>query len=234
VLVGDRRTGAIHLFDRTGERVALATNPEDRHAIGSGRQVSVREDGRFLVRAHGTALEYAPDGTLLGETELTLRDSCFQPGLGSAWGFNDEGLVRVAADGRVLRSIQRFPDGQWLSGGNIAVGPDGSLVVYGGVEGEEFRRLVSYDAEGEHQKSLRIPFEVKGFPVVHGGLVVLEYFDPVVHLVHLEKGTVQRVSVDRPGEEQANWSYGISPDGRELWAVSSKTLTLYRFELPRG
>ena len=63
---------------------------------------------------------------------------------------------------------------------------------------------------------------------------MLEFFGPVVHLVDLEKGTVQRVSVDRPGEEKANWSFGISPDGLELWAVSSKTLTLYRFELPEG
>jgi hypothetical protein len=233
VLVQDRRTGAIHLFDRTGGRVGLATYPEEhRHEVWAGSDVSVRDDGRFLVPVGGTTLEYSPDGTLMGETKLELRHPCFQSGLGSAWGFRDGELLRMASDGRLLSSIQRFPDGQWLSGGDIAVGPDGSLVVYGGVRGEEFHRLVSYDAEGEHPRSLRIPFEIQGSPIVHGDLVVLEFFGPVVHLVDLEKGTVQRVSVDRPGEAKANWSYGISPDGHELWAVSSKTLTLYRFELP--
>jgi hypothetical protein len=177
-------------------------------------------------------LEFAPDGTPLGHTEQQLRQLQIQPRLGSAWGFRDGELTRVAADGRVLRSIQRFPDGLWMSSPVIAVGPDGSLVVVDEVRGEGFRRLEHYDAEGEHRTSLRIPVEAKGFPIVHGDLVVLEYFGPVAHLVDLGEGTVQRVSVERPDEKEANWSYGISPEGSELWAVSWKTLTLYRYELP--
>jgi len=101
------------------------------------------------------------------------------------------------------------------------------LVLAGAGTGPMY--LSWYDAAGAHLGALPMPAEARGFPLVWGNRVALHGSGPVLHLVDLDSGVLRRASIDRPGEERTEWAFGVSPDGAELWAVSSRTLRLYRF-----
>lgn len=217
----DRRTGAIHLFDRSGARLAVAElEREEVERVGWFPHAFVRDDGSFLFQL-GRGTDYAdfgPDAARVGRVELPLTGMTPQPGRGTAWGRASEGIQRIELGGAVLRTIRRHEDGTWISGGSLAVASDGSLVLHSRADGEDAQRVSWYDPEGELEGTLMLPPGVGGRSLIAGhGWFALTGFGPELFLVDLETRAVGRAAVAEA--EGPSWWFGASPDGRELWAI---------------
>ena len=133
----DSRTGSIHVFDQSGNLLhvcqakptdfkreilfpALTVNDKGDVYLGLGRDGF--PDGRR------TYAHYSANGRRVDDVVLPAGVCQFQPRSGDlvAMRYNDVRLVDLA--GKVLRTIDRRPDGSWLELPQaVALAPDGSL-----------------------------------------------------------------------------------------------------------
>jgi hypothetical protein len=237
ILVQDGRSGAIHVFDCSGRRLALAAlAPEEvaRVKKWSGH-FAVRADGGFHVELGSGSVEFGPDAARLGPSELPLKELIYQPGLGSAWGrASGGGVLRLASDGNVLRTLTRHEDGTWMRVAGFDVAHDRSLCLLTQVEDENDQRLSWYDPTGELLGTLRLSAgRASRKPVAGRGWVALADWEPEIVLVDLATGSAGRARVAEE-DENTVWQFGAAPDGAELWAIEQTggELTLHRYAVP--
>lgn len=135
ILIGDDRTGAVHVFDRSGKRTMVCVPPLEHVEQGIDIEtIAVSGDGAIHVGLGDYGhpreyLAYGPSGTFLGIEELE-GEILFQSGRPSRWRLSGNVITLEGPDGNRLREIRRTPGNRWLRGTHPAsAAPDGSLAL---------------------------------------------------------------------------------------------------------
>ncbi len=242
IAVVDERTHAVHLFAANGSR-ELVCAPEPADFDGDWIcGVAAAPDGTVYVRSllEDRVLAFESDGRRRGRVEL--GGEIFELAKdGTGWvvveGDDDSLHVRRFGTAGAAR-IDRLPDGRFFREIRaLGVSRDGALAVVdvfgsSGPPGVEGSILALYTRDGAPWKSIELPSAAdRGVDAVDLGMqrAVVSCASACV-VVDLPSG---RVSTFEPPDAEAAWTYGLSPDERELWAVRADPPALRRFELPR-
>jgi hypothetical protein len=153
----DDRTGAVHVFDKDGQRLrVLKPAVGDYTGTPYDPSLTVMEDGDVYVARKGTGdesldfLHYGPDGRRIGVVSLSLDDEVSQdwyaqPGGNSRLIVGYENAYRVDGKGAVLRKLERGADGQWLDKPSLtSVASNGGFAIVSG--GPSARQLGNADS----------------------------------------------------------------------------------------
>ena len=138
----DSRTGSIHVFDESGNllHVCQAKPTDFKHEILSPA-LTVNDKGDVYLGLgrdgfpdeRRSYAHYSANGRRVDDVVMPAGVCQFQPGSGDlvALRYNDVRLVDPA--GKVLRTIDRRPDGNWLEQPQaIALAPDGFFAILAG------------------------------------------------------------------------------------------------------
>ena len=237
ILVLDRRSRAVHVFDRAGQRLAVC-QPEADDFVYPEDHVAVATDGSIFLRGglegfEQGVVEFGPDGERRGIVEFGDGRFLFQPGTTSRWQWIDlTSLERIQADGSRGPKIDHLPDGRWLGQiTDFVVAANGEVAVVD-VLGRFSRgkRLSTYDTQGAGQSSILLPAEVNSWAVARNDdWIAFAAGDRAAHLVRVRDLALFRVEVR--GEEGSAAYPGFSPDGREVWWIDGTRLD--RYALPQ-
>lgn len=145
IYAADRRTGAVHVFDRSGRSIRICQpDPTDFDGDLSLPSLSVSEQGEVFLSRENEGMPGRPSflqfdancgrvGTVSIELDEVAQDWYSQPGSRNRWIL---GFIRgylVDADRRVLAKLERTADGQWLDHpGPAGTAPDGSIAIVSG------------------------------------------------------------------------------------------------------
>jgi hypothetical protein len=226
LLVGDERTGAVHVFDAEGRRLFVC-RPEPQDEQGC-RQIAGAPDGRIFAGGEKGLLCFSPSGERTGTTS-SLSGSfgeqwLFQPKGGTRWVVSYEGVSIVSADGRVVRRIDKRPDGTWLTApreGSMA--PDGSLAVISG-------SVCTYAPDGEPRECIALPEGADYAALAFDGeRLVLAAQDALFVRRIAPAGAWKRYPFARP-------THGFSavlpaPDGRRVRLVPFRSAQVLEYRL---
>jgi len=235
VVVQDQRTRALHVFDGEGRRVTLCRlTADERSKLGSLSEFALTPDGAVYagqVETDERILRFAPDGTSDGFRRFGLYGIAFAPN-GDVLGIHDHMLERRSAHGAPLARIEKRPDGAWFRDiAGLAFAADGAFAVLDhervDVSGDTRDACVSlFDSEGAPQRVLAVPAGVEAHALAYqGGGVLLEDWQRAWRM-DASTGAVVALSIAEP-----SWSFGLSSDGRELWAVAEDGRSLLRYAL---
>jgi sugar lactone lactonase YvrE len=236
----DERTGSVHVFDPQGRwlRVCLP-KPTDFEGRCIFPQVTVSDEGHVYFNIGGTAsrrigdfLHFSDHGDRVGVERLALDDISqemyLQPGTGHRWVVGYHKVFLVDRAGKVLKTIERCPDGRWLELPRAAaVSPDGSLAVIA-------RGAVHfYAATGEPIRTVPLPDPLKGTfaSIAYDGNRVAIVEDKVVTLLDSSGRPQQRFSPVEQGDEPPAGPPFLAAGGRELLLFDGQR-TIIRYELP--
>ena len=222
----DSHTRAVHVFDRTGERVLLCRSLEDSPRPGGSSFAFGPAGGIYIgTSGHGAYLRFDAAGEDTGTVRLAATQVAFESGSGVYWGW-DDGLVRVdPSRGVTVRRTRRPGDRRWLreSFGGPAVAPDGRVAIVS--DG-----IAIFSPDGDPLETL--PLDVEGLGTLSftdRWLVVAE--GSWVYLVETATRKSYRFLLPDP-RTASGWCVGTSPEGDELWAVDLDVRRLERYALP--
>jgi hypothetical protein len=248
----DGRTGAVHVFGRTGS--ALRILKPDLADVSQGlwrHAVTVRDDGTVFVGGDrlggggaGTSyVVFSPDGRRSGVMVVDL-DSIYallraQPGTDRFWCEAYHAIHLLDAAGKPLRAIERRPDGNWLDVvERICVAPNGSVAVASRSSTGTWRgagsgsALSIYTAAGEPVRS----WSFAGVERVHGlafdGKRIVLTTDSAGFVFDAEGGAISRFSLDGAATRRSGVLCFLTNGGVELWLWSQESRSIRRFEMP--
>lgn len=253
LLVADLATGTVHVFDSTGEELARChpwpgeDGAERRLVERASAQVVGAPDGSVYRRAGFRTLwqRFARDGTLVEDVDLETRWIGFGARSLRRWQLRDGTLERLSSSGGIELAVSRHTDGTWLRSPSVAVAPDGAPVVLDeGAPGPTAlapwppavpARLSFLTPDGRHERTVALPVEAQG-ELGSSKLVYSREWAALdsgnsLLLVRRSTGTAhptRLVGHDSSSEEVR--TLGFSPDGRQLWCLTS--LRLERYALP--
>jgi sugar lactone lactonase YvrE len=237
LLVHDRRTRTVHVFDAEGRRVTLCRpEAEEREDLAFPMEIVVAPEGSILVAdTFGSGyVRFDVEGKCHGARSLKAANVAFAPSGREYWGVGTEGrLERHDADGKRVAQVDKLPDGRWFrSIEDIAVAADGSLAVLDGPasEGRGKRSgdtcVALFGPGGEPVRVFSLPPGVKPeFVTYADGRVLLAGWKEA-WLLDVHDGTVTALTL----AEEAS-AFGLSPDGSELWAIAKDGRSFARYRL---
>jgi hypothetical protein len=160
-LIADRRTHAVHVFDATGERIAICEVPPSElppyPSVGS-IAVSADEDVHVCIGSwrESPYAVFDSSGERRGSESSAGRE-LFQPSQPLCWAVAWNSIRLVEANGALRREIRRSSSDRWLDIDDDfgSVAPDGSLAVVS--RGE----LDVFSPEGEPVASIELPFDAR-------------------------------------------------------------------------
>lgn len=242
ILIQDRETGVLHVFDGAGQRLFFARPaPGDFDSQSSISKIFVDLDGAFFVQSsmgRRGVIEFSADGERIAPVELGSIDLAFSPD-GSRWlgvnSFDHVGVRRVTGD-ETLAFIERAPSGRWFAFSGIAdfaTDSTGELVV---LHTPRSRRsppnfdsgLSFYGSDGASKGW--IPLSGSRLAVSDRWVVVWDFAGTVLLVRRADEVVSRLTPFDRQGNR--HWQFGFSADGDELWAIDSDGPTLHKFALP--
>jgi len=233
-LVGDKRTGAVHVFDESGARLFVCTPaPQDDQGcemVVGAPDGRVLAGGGFAQAFTGGDEEFvcfSPSGERMGTMGNTLgripETWLFQPQGAKRWVIDWTEIALVDSDG-VVRRIDKRPDGTWLrEASEASVAPDGSLAVIS-------ESLCLYGPDGEPSKMIPLPEGSHADEVAFDGRRIALVLDGALYLGDLDKSGWTRYAF--PSETSGFSAIGFSRDGTRLRTVPFRSSRLLEFRLP--
>gem|GEM_PF-1501262 len=243
------RTAAVHVFSEAGELLRLFKPLPTDFPTDPGLG-SITVDGEGSVYYHTGSyssqlsqdgyMGFLADGTRLGFKTLGLdvvsQTWLFKPGSLERWVLGYQEIWLLDAQGGVAANIDRRPDNDWLHRVNDgAVAPDGSLAVVSGPDGLGARgpfTLNIYEPNGKPGQSMPLASDYGLGPLAFDGETVVVSAGGALDLHRLADGSVQRFVPPSESETSEYWFPHFSPDGDELWLLSSRSTKILRFAMP--
>lgn len=254
VYAGDRQTGAVHGFDKSGRHFFHAQPLAKDHDRGSYRNsLSATNRGDiFIEQEPGSKLDFVVSmihfdhqgqrrAVIRPDVDSIARIWMSQPDGQAHWLLGDSGLYLVDTQGSVLKAIERGAAGHWLRPDIPAVAPDGSIALLSsrGRFGLEPDRMDVFSATGEPLASWPAPKDLLSFVdfAFDGTLLALligDYKEPSTLSILLLDDEGRRLGQFRLEDNPAiNRLFLVSPREQvELW-VFDGLRTIHRYELPR-
>ena len=240
VHVLDWNTGAVHVFDRSGEQAFVCDVGEERSWITLARGTPIVDARGHLYWPGGsrTHIRFGLDGRRHEDESLGPGEIRSFPDEDGVWlrpsPLSNE-LERRDASGAVIASVRRRPDERWIKNlRDFAVSMDGSRLAlldarrFGGEESV----LCVYDEAGRARSVFQLPGDTRydSVEVAREWAVVSgSGASPVI--VALESGELHELAWERDADP-GRWAWAFSPDERQLWGVDVHALQTYRFALP--
>lgn len=231
ICIQDRRTGALHVWHEDGALAWIgAVEPEDSQLVENYGRIAAAGDGSLWVESRERQyLGWDAQGARLGHRSFDVQPTFPTSGKHVwTWGRNWRISLREESGAELVR-VARHPDNRWIRGVDDAVCPDADTLAV-----LSDSTVLLYSATGEPRDSIAIP-EPAFRSTIHGRgeWLLVAASQPNVLFIHRPTGTVQRVSLPTPKDEE-NWTHGFSADGKRLLSlqVEAGSFTLHRFELP--
>jgi hypothetical protein len=232
----DPRTGAVHVFTPEGRRLHVCRPaPKDFDEELSLPSLSVNDSGEVLL----DGLAFAADGTRIGFGRWP--EAGYKPDFHArraaegAWVVAYEELLLVARDGKLVRKIERAPDGNWLRDlGPGAVAPDGSFALATDLLQRENPALHLYSSGGDPVRTFVPPQGCTSWaPFAYDGarlaIAVEEEEKPgTVVMLDVEGRELGRFTP--PGDVRV-WIPYFAAGGKELW-LFDMGYRIERYALP--
>jgi hypothetical protein len=240
----DRRTGAVHVFDQTGThrrlckpaasdfkgqliRPDLAVAPDGAVFLG-GDMMEAGEKPRHI--------HFAPNGRRIGTKSLGVDD------ITEKWHPLPDGNILVAGlqeafivnqKDRVIRTIQRRPDQNWLEYlKQTSIAADGSFAILSVAVRRDSSPFVSiYTDAGEPARAFPVPEAPFDCFAYTGKHIVLRVKDEL-WLVSPTGEPELRFRPDAAGFKEGSCACFAVAGGRELWLTDSRSKTVARYEMP--
>ncbi len=248
-----RRTGAIHVFDRSGRPLHVcqplptdfASNlPPTGITVAGDGGVYVGDDMGFTERKAGTYLHFDATGNRVGFETLGLdkfsEEWHFKPGSQERWVTASAELYLVGADAEVIRTIRRRPDRNWLEDLDcLGVAPDGSVAVvampdnwYLDKDGDPTINL--YTSHGEPIRTFAVPTGDRWISGVafNGEYVVASLYSQKLLIFTADGSPVGEFTPPGAGPERHAWLPFFPPDGNELWLFACGTRVIQQYAFP--
>ncbi len=181
-------------------------------------------------------LRFAPHYGAVGEVDLADHRVRFDPLRPRYWrpapGARE--LLCFGDGPRPLHTLAKRPDGRWWNGiDDFACSADGGTlaVLDSRVDraGRRHAKLALLDADGANGAMVEVPDTDAARVAVSPRWVVLSDHHATVLLVDRRDGSSHRLATE-PTDAFLTW--GVSPEGTELWCVDVAALTLHRYALP--
>lgn len=237
ILIFDQRSRAVHVFDAEGRRVTLCRpEPSEREKLRFPMALSVAPDGSVCVgeSPYDTRpLRFRPDGSSEGVQEAKAANIAFAPRGGDYFGENSKRVERVSAEHETLAHLDKRPDGLWFrSIADLALAEDGSLAVLdepasnvlGRQPGESCVAL--FGPAGEPREVFPVPDTLRARRIAYqGGHILLSDWGQA-WLMDAGDGSLVALAIAEPAQ-----AFGLSPGGKELWAVAEDGRSLLRYAL---
>jgi hypothetical protein len=240
VLVRDRSTCAVHVFDRNGKRLFVARpRPQDiGHTYVIDDMGATRDGGAIVFNGKETFLLFDPHGAPLGVRGTVPTDFAINPSTGFGAGtLYDDGWNLYDEQWALVKHVERRPDRRWLQWlSPPGMGADGTIAFYEPGESAlnvPSRSLLLYDAKGEKGRIIDLPSGTLGHSIALSHVKALLYsWRNDCAIVDLSSGRTNHFRV--PGsKENSAWTWGFSADGSEILALDVKPLLLHRYAAPR-
>jgi hypothetical protein len=239
----DSRSGSIHIFDELGNllHVCLAKPTDFKHEILTPA-LTVNDKGDVYLGLGRAGFpdetrsyaHYSANGRRVDDVVMPAGVCQFQPGSGDlvALRYNDVRLVDPA--GKVLRTIDRRPDGNWLELAQaVALAPDGSFAILAGRTRERSVSANLYKASGEPIHTILLPEAVGPFPrIAYDGKHLVVAGDSVLLIFDGSGKSVARCDPPLKVPDGMFYYPYLLPGGRELALFDGKRPVLHRYELP--
>jgi hypothetical protein len=234
-----RRTGSVHVFEPDGRWLRVCSPGSADVPNGLHKPNLTVSDGgdAYLglgITGDGPYLHFSPEGNRLRIESLRLKDIqekwyC-QPGMGRRWILGYEKIYLVDSAGKVLRTVTRRPDGQWIAmPENASVAADGSVGVLSSGQGPIAVSL--YGPEGEPIRTFTLPSTVAwSFPrLAYDGRFVVVAGEKEVVLFDASGKVLGRFTPAH--EDNAWWAPFLTRKSHELLLYNGQN-AVYRFALP--
>ncbi len=145
-------------------------------------------------------------------------------------------LCQFDSNGEATFEVERRPDRNFFEQPvALACASDGTVVVLD-TPGE----LCFFDEKCAPLRQIHLPpIDLLFVNNLHVGQrwAVISYphgwEDPSALVVSLTDGKTSRFYPPLGKEPRGSWSFGLSPDESELWALAARPAALHRFKLPR-
>jgi sugar lactone lactonase YvrE len=239
VVVVDKRTKAVHTFDRTGKQLGTAISDltEEEYLLGSPHLAVAPDESIFLSALDGEYVHLGCDGTLLGRVDLGGYEAVFFPHDGKRLVAVGCALDLIGANGKTLARIDRLPNRRWFGGPSaFTVASDGAIVVSNDDNNAYPARacIAWYAEDGSAQGAWEVPSALLGSRVAATGRWIAsgDWSDKMFLLRRIDGAMYRFLAAKTEGEARSAWDFGFSPDGAELWMVQREPLRLHRFALP--
>lgn len=240
----DERTGAVHVFDKNGNRLRLL-KPEVTDFKGklSLAQVAVSSDGGVYINdklSSRSFVHFAPGGGRLGVKRFGLDDvtqelySIANRKEMIMIGYHD--VFIVDEEGNPARTIQRRSDRNWLANPDRAsVGADGSFAILTRDRGYWRKTpwdVNLYSATGDPLRTVTLPAACMDSCFAYSGKYLATRTKSEICVFGATGEPVGKFSPAWDDFKSERCECFATFEGRELWFVSVDTKSVCRFELP--
>ncbi|MGH7131371.1 MAG: hypothetical protein ACREJO_05445 [Phycisphaerales bacterium] len=243
------RDARVHVFGADGKpQRVLEPKPDDfgvetglgSITIADQGDVYYYPDDQYINGGRKGYLRFDAEGRRVGFEDLGSKASAghwyFQPGTRKRWAVGFDALALVDADGKVVRNIDKRPNGDWLERPqHAAVARDGSLAVVATPDGWDARGPATiniYKPDGSPVKTLPLPGQSIFARVALFDRAVISTDGSEILIHPLDGGPLTRATLPQEQGEEDWWTLYPSPDGKELWGWKSQSAEIYRFKLP--
>lgn len=234
ILVLDEKTWRVHVFTETGTIESIVVQGETGLRFSSRPSLVGELDGGFLLRGSERGLERASferfdaDGRRVGVAPFAWGVAASdEPG--RYWVFDYKGGVTLRdSHDRVLRAVSRLPDRRWLRAvQSAAVDPDGVLVAIS-------TGVLLFVKKDASESTIRLPADAIGArrcAATRDWILLSGSFGE--DAVLFRRADHRFLKWTNPGRTKNElFTLGLSPDGRELWALDLTRSVLDRYALP--
>jgi hypothetical protein len=247
----DEHSYCVHVFSPEGKRVLVCVpDPHDIPTCAkSFPNITISDTGEIFVSgADGASAEdregyirFSANGEYQGISRLGLdsitEEWHFQPGTGHRWVRRYENVFLVDAENRVIKTIERRPDGHWLEGPDeLAVAPDGSVIV---LDGSSFLSDAKpsfniYSPDGTPIRTFLAPtLKHSCARIAFGGerIAAIGFEGPLV-LLDRSGAACKDVEAGKKLTPNRDRFLFLSSDGKELRLLDAETRIVHRYAVP--
>ncbi len=243
----DDRTGAVHVYDRTGTHLRVckpAVSDFSEHLFSRATLGVTPEGAVFLSDGEGFPeaprfIHFAPEGQRIGVKRLSL-DSITEnwyplPFEGRLLVLGYHAAFIVGRDDKVIRTIQRRPDGNWLENPELAsIAPGGSFAIVSG-RGFYAKRtwfVNLYSPVGDPVRTITMSAACMDSCFAYTGKHLVTRTESDVVLFNDRGEPVLGFRPPMDGFKDDTWECFATLGGRELWLLCAQRKMVARFDLP--
>ncbi len=249
IYAADTLRDRVLVYDRSGVLIDMLfaeaddfskENAASRLTIAGANEVYVERWGIESLGEPPGYVRFDAEGEraelLRMEFDRVSEEWYFKPGTHERWVVGYHRIALTDADGRIIRTIEKRPNGDWLeTTGAAAVAPDGSLAVIA-LPDEMWLRgpatINVFGPDGEPLATVERKGPGRPHQIAFNGRRVVTCDGREVQFHSLDGRPPVYTMFPQLPDRQEYWYVYFSPEGEELWARNADERLLRRFSLP--